>query len=257
MPTIFVSHGAPTLAIEPGQTGPMLHSLMPQSPTPRAILVISAHFESRGGHVLTAHPSPSTIYDFGGFDPALYKIQYSAKGSPELAHDISAHLAHSGFQSTIDAQRGFDHGAWAPLTYLRPQADIPVVQCSLNSNASPEEHFRLGQTLQTLRDDGVLIIGSGGLTHNLGRVFARHPSDGADPTVEAFVSFLFDALTRRAFTSLFQYRQHPLGLEHHPTAEHLMPLFVVAGASRESDQWRRHSGGVTYGLLSMDALSAT
>jgi len=256
MPTIFVSHGAPTLAIDPGHTGPMLHHLMESLPTPRAIVVISAHFESPGTHLLTANPSPATVYDFGGFDNRLYEIQYPAPGSPTLAQNICAHLHNAGFNSGIDSQRGLDHGAWVPLLYMRPEANIPIIQLSLNSRAGPSEHFRLGQSLQWLRHDGVLIMGSGGLTHNLRRIFARSPTDDPDASVEPFVQFLFDNLSNRNFENIIRYDHHPLGLEHHPTPEHLMPLMVVAGASIDSDRWQRHAGGVTYGLLSMDAFSA-
>jgi len=225
--------------------------------TPEVILVISAHWETQHGHALTGHHQPPTIHDFSGFDPALYQIHYPAPGAPQWADTIATRLRAAGFNSAVDKQRGLDHGAWVPLLYLSPAANIPVVQLSLDHAQGPKAHYRLGQLLKPLRNESVLIIGSDGLTHNLPQAFRHQPNDPADPSVEAFVEFVMRCLAQRDFERLIDYRStHPLGALHHPSEEHLMPLFVVAGASDSGDEWRRHHGGVSYSLLSMDAISA-
>ncbi len=150
-PSLFISHGSPTLALEPGESGPALTQLAASLPKPRAIVMVSAHWESHE-LVVNGNPQPETWHDFGGFSPELFAIQYPAPGLPEL---------------TRDGRRPFDHGAWVPLSLMYPQADIPVVQISLPSRQGPELQTRVGRALAGLRAQGVLMIGSGSITHNL------------------------------------------------------------------------------------------
>lgn len=166
LPALFVSHGAPTLAIEPGLAGAQLRALGSLLDRPRAIVVVSPHWMTRGVAV-TASERPETIHDFGGFPRALYDLQYPAPGSPALALRIQRRLSSAGVEARLDAQRGLDHGAWVPLLHLYPEADIPTLQVSMPYDADEAGALRLGRALAPLSSEGVLIIGSGSLTHNL------------------------------------------------------------------------------------------
>ena len=174
LPTLFVSHGSPMLALEPGTTGPVLTKVGDRLPRPKAILVISAHWLTHQP-TLSSSQAPETIHDFGGFPRALYSLQYPAPGSPELATQVQAMLKNIGLEAKLDEHRGLDHGAWVPLRYLYPQADIPVVQLSLNPSVPPKLQFALGQLLQSLSAEGVLILASGSFTHNLGELYWDQP----------------------------------------------------------------------------------
>jgi len=167
MPTLFLSHGSPMLAIEDSPTGRFLDGLGDSLPRPRAIVVASAHYLA-GAPRIGANPSPATHHDFGGFPAPLYAIQYPATGDPALAAAIAKLLGNTGIPATIDPQQRLDHGVWVPLRRMYPQADIPVVPLSIQPDTDAQAHYRLGQALAPLRDQGVLIIGSGGYSHNLG-----------------------------------------------------------------------------------------
>ena len=253
---IFVSHGAPTLALEPGLAGAMLADLGASQPAPRAILLASAHWEARGTAVTTTG-QPSTLYDFGGFPAALYALRYPAPGAPEVARSAAARLTAAGFAVREDPTRGLDHGAWVPLMHLFPSALIPVAQIALSHGEGARRHFELGQALAPLTADGVMIMGSGSLTHNLYEAF-RHPADApADPTVAEFVDWIEARLQERDIPALLDYRNRaPHARRHHPTEEHLMPLFVALGAAGPEAILVRHAGGTSFGVLSMDAFAA-
>lgn len=252
LPTIFVSHGAPTWAIEPGIIAPRLSALARGLPMPQAILVVSPHWTSRELRVITS-PAPETVHDFGGFPRALYQLQYPAPGAPELAQSLMALLAGQGYAVKADAEAGFDHGAWVPLLHMYPKADVPVVQLSMRIGDGPEDCFRIGRALAALREQGVLIIGSGSLTHNLYEF--RQGQDRPETYVKAFAFWVREALERGDVDSLLDYRRlAPHAERAHPTEEHLLPLFFALGAAgSDSVGVRCIEGGITHGVLSMDA----
>lgn len=166
LPALFISHGSPMLALEPGASGTALAHLAAGMGRPRAILVVSAHWESNE-LLIGSSPNPATWHDFGGFPPALYAMQYPAPGAPEVALEVQHLLAAADIPSRLDPERPLDHGAWVPLSLMYPQADIPVLQLSLPSHAGPALQVRIGQALASLREHDVLLIGSGSITHNL------------------------------------------------------------------------------------------
>ena len=182
LPSWFLSHGSPMVALEPSPARDFLAGLGNSLPRPRAILVLSAHHDAayqNGRATVTASPAPPTIHDFGGFPEELFAMRYPAPGDPALAQRVVDLLAAHGLTVAADPERGLDHGAWVPLSVIYPDADIPVVQLSIASNASPEWHYALGQALAPLRDEGVLVIGSGSITHNLRAFFTTRPAIGA------------------------------------------------------------------------------
>jgi len=252
LPAIFVSHGAPTLAIEPGLIGPRLAALSKSLPKPRAIVVVSPHWMSRELRVMT-NPAPQTMHDFGGFPRPLYKIQYPAPGSPDTAQLVIAALQDHGYTVQADAEEGFDHGAWVPLLHLYPDADVPVIQLSMRIHDEPAACFKIGQSLSALRERGVLIIGSGSLTHNL---YEFRQGQGAPATyVKAFAFWVREALERGDLDALLDYRRRaPHAERAHPTEDHLLPFFFALGAAG-SDRVDVHciEGGITHGVLAMDA----
>jgi 4,5-DOPA dioxygenase extradiol len=252
LPTIFVSHGAPTLAIEPGLIGPRLAALAKSLPRPRAILVVSPHWMTRELRVMT-NPAPKTMHDFGGFPRSLYKIRYPAPGSPDIAQDVITALQDHGYAVQADAEEGFDHGAWVPLLHMYPAADIPVVELSMRTHDGPEECFKIGQSLSALREQGVLIIGSGSLTHNLYEF--RQGQDTPATYVKAFAFWVRETLEHGDLAALLDYRRSaPHAERAHPTEDHLLPLFFAAGAASQDRGNVRHiDGGISYGILSMDA----
>ena len=165
-PALFVSHGAPTIVIDDTPARHFLAGLASGLPAqPDAIVIISAHYDEPLASITSA-ARPSTIHDLGGFPAELYRMRYSAPGSPDLAQRISELLQGAGIANRLDPERGFDHGTWTPLILAWPEGDIPVVQLSINSRETPEYHYRLGQALEQLRDENILIIGSGAITHN-------------------------------------------------------------------------------------------
>lgn len=256
LPTLFVSHGAPTFAVEPGVIGPKLSALGRafgrDFPRPRAVLMVSPHWMPATLQITTA-TRPETLHDFGGFPPALYQLQYAAPGAPDVASQVIGLLAAQGMAVQANPERGLDHGAWVPLMYLFPDADVPVLQLSLPRSQDPRLFLQLGRALAALRTQGVLVTGSGSLTHNLYEFSG--PRDDIDPYVTAFAGWVRDTLARGDLDTLLDYRrQAPEAVRAHPTDEHFMPLFVALGAA--GDRWttnRAIDGGVAYGILSMDA----
>lgn len=251
LPTLFVSHGSPMFAVEPGLAGPALSALGRRLPRPQAVLAVSPHWMTREPRVATTR-APQTIHDFGGFPDVLYALNYPAPGHSGLAARTVELLQAAGWGAQGDAQWGLDHGAWVPLTYLYPQADVPVFQLSLPARLDGARAYALGQSLAQLRDEGVLIVGSGSLTHNLHDV-EREPAP-AEPYAKAFAQWISDTLHLRDHQRLQQTMAlAPHAQRAHPTAEHLWPLMVAAGAAGTEAAVTRIDGGITYGALSMDA----
>ncbi|MBS0579478.1 MAG: dioxygenase [Proteobacteria bacterium] len=252
LPSLFVSHGAPTFAVEPGTAGPRLRALGEALPRPRAILIISPHWMTEELTV-SASAAPPTIHDFGGFPAQLYALRYPAPGDPALAGRIAELLKAQGRTVRSDALRGLDHGAWVPLTYLYPGADVPVVQLSLPVRYGAGDAYELGRLLAPLAAEGVLIIGSGSLTHNLAEFRGRGAEEAAD-YVRRFVSWSRTAVARGDSSAIIDYlHSAPDARRAHPTSDHYLPLPFAMGAGPPDTPGRVIDGGVVYGMLSMDA----
>lgn len=249
-PAYFISHGAPTLAIEPSPAREFLSGFGTTLGSPKAIAVISAHWESPEVRV-GATAAPETIHDFGGFPDALYQIRYAVPGAPDVAAKAAELLDAAGIPATLDPARGLDHGAWVPLSLLRPEADIPVFQVSVQPRLGPAHAARVGAALAPLRDHGVILLGSGSLTHNL-RALDWRAGVVADPRAAAFSDWIDAAIAADDRAALLDYRARaPHAAFHHPTEEHLLPLFAALGASAGAG--RRIHTSAAFGNLMMDA----
>lgn len=250
-PVYFISHGAPTLALdETDPTHRFLRDLGKSLKTPSAALVVSAHWEANVPS-LGAVEHPETIYDFYGFPQALYQIRYPAPGSPSLARKAAQLLEQSGLKVKVDEQRGLDHGAWIPLMLMYPAADVPVVQLSVQVAEGPHHHYALGQALRPLRDEGVLIICSGSLTHNLGEADLHWAEKTLPAWVEEFRSWVQSTVEHGRTEELLDYENRaPHARRNHPRDEHFLPLFVAIGAS---DRGERVHADAAYRTLAMDA----
>ena len=253
LPTLFISHGSPMLALQDSPARRFLLELGKTLPRPKAIVVASAHWETLARPAVDFARQPDTIHDFGGFPRALFEMTYPAPGSPELAERVAALLEEAGYAPGKIPERGLDHGAWVPLTLMYPEADIPVLQVSILRGADPAEHERLGKALTALRDEGVLVIGSGSLTHNLYE-FRGQPIDSpVQDWVSEFGDWMKQKLDANDRQAVLDYRRlAPHAVRNHPTEEHLLPLFVAMGAAGEQYQARRLHGSFEYGVLAMD-----
>lgn len=253
MPALFISHGSPMLALEPARPAhQFLKGAAQHWPRPRAILTISAHWET-AAPAIGAAVQPETIHDFYGFPPELYRLHYPAPGAPELAAAIRDRLAAAGIAATLDAQRGLDHGAWSPLLLVYPRADIPVLQLSVQSRLTPAHHMALGAALRPLRDEGVLILGTGSLTHNL-RMLDWNDAGAVMPWAQDFSDWMHDRLLARDDGALADYRaQAPHAQMAHPTDEHLLPLYVALGAATPGIAAERLHASFALGSLSMES----
>ncbi len=269
-PAVFVSHGSPMLPLEPGSAAPMLTELGAELRTRalRAVLVLSPHWMTRGLAVGSC-ARPGTLHDFGGFDPALQRLRYPVAGDPELARRVAALLAEAGLAVALDPERGLDHGVWVPLRLMLPEGDLPVVPLSMPWPLDAQGAWRLGRLLAPLRDQGVLLLGSGSLTHNLHEFRASATvSDAAEPYVLEFSAWMRDAIARGDAQALLEWKTRaPHARRAHPSDEHLLPLHWVLGAALANAPVggpatmgaepppapRYWPGGVHYGMLSMDA----
>ncbi|MBP6345290.1 class III extradiol ring-cleavage dioxygenase [Neisseriaceae bacterium CLB008] len=253
LPVLFVSHGSPMMAIEPGVVGPKLQDLgqkLLARHTIKAVLVVSAHWQTESSVGITAQAQPGVIHDFYGFPPALYELDYDTAGAPDWAMTLHGLLAAAGVPAQLSQDRGLDHGAWVPLRYLFPEADQAVVQMALPHPLSGQQAYDLGRLLQPLRDQGVLIVGSGSLTHNL-RDLGR--SALAAPYVIEFTQWIKEKLASKDVASIVDYRVlAPHAVRAHPSEEHFLPLLVALGASVGSDAVAVMEGGIEYEALSMD-----
>lgn len=254
MPTVFVSHGAPTLALDDGPARRFLAGLGTLLGRPRAVVIVSAHWEADEVRV-TAAERPVTIHDFFGFPAPLYELRYPAPGAVGLAGDIVELFTAAGYAAVADPARGYDHGAWVPLSLMYPAADVPVLQVSINPGRSPAYHWRLGRVLGALRATGVLVIGSGSMTHNL-RDFRqqRHAVDAhVEAYAEDFTEWFAEHLAAGDLEALLAYRERaPAAARAHPTDEHLLPLYVALGAAGVSWSAARVHHSFMHGAIAMD-----
>ncbi len=246
-PALFLPHGAPTFALAPGPAGQAIAAFSKRLQTPEAILIASAHWNT-AAPVLGSSIRLETIHDFWGFPDALYDLHYPAKGSPELAHRAAKLL------DGRTEERGLDHGAWIPLRFLCPDASIPVVPLSIQYGMSPLHHFEMGRKLASLREEGVLIVSSGNLTHNLSHY--RPGMKDIPSYVLEFSGWFREKLKQQDIELLLNYRKHAPGAQlAHPTDEHLLPLFIALGAAGDDFETEIIHQGVQEGMLAMDAFA--
>ena len=247
--TLFLSHGSPMHALQPGAVRGVWESLGRTLPRPTAVLIASAHWET-DIPALTGSASPETIHDFYGFPKPLYQIRYPAPGAPGVAARAVELLEQKNFKAVADPARGLDHGAWSPLLYMYPEANVPVVQVAVQTGLGPKHHLDLGRALAPLAAEGVLIIGSGHLTHNL-----RERSNGEPAAyVLEFQDWVKQRIDGHDLDGLADYRRlTPNGARAHPTDEHFLPLFVALGAAGPDYRAERLYDGIEMGTLAMDA----
>lgn len=250
-PVLFVSHGAPNIVTEANAASAFLRGFAHDWSGVRAVVAVSAHWETEQPRVGAA-ARPETIHDFGrGFGPALFAMQYPAPGDPALAGEIASLLREAGLDAATDAARGLDHGVWTPMMLMRPEADIPVVPVSIQPAAGPDGALRLGRALAPLREQDVLILASGALTHNLREVDWRG-GERAAPFAADFADWTAERIAAGDLDGLRRYRElAPSAVRNHPEEEHLLPLHVAMGAGGLHGAERLHAS-FTYGALAMD-----
>ena len=250
-PVFFISHGAPTFALEPGLLGPQLQKRGARLADVKAVLVVSPHWQTRDVKVTTTQ-TPETVHDFGGFPAELYTLQYPAPGQPALANAAAQLLTDAGFATGLDAQRGLDHGAWVPLYHQLPKADVPVFQVSMPASLTTAQAVDMGRALAPLRAQGVVIVASGSMTHNLYEI--QQPDAQPEAYAQEFAAWVRTAVQAHAVKPLINYRSEaPHAARAHPTQEHFLPLLVALGAQQDGDTVQVLDGGMTHGVLSMES----
>lgn len=250
MPSLFISHGAPTFALEPGRLGPALKAIGAQLGRPKAVVVVSPHWMTRHPQVASS-ARPETIHDFYGFDPALYDLVYPAPGHPILATRILERLREAGWPAQRAPGQGLDHGVWVPLRYLFPEADVPVVQVSLPEDLDGRSAFDFGRALAPLAEEGVPIVGSGSLTHNL---FDFRMGASELGYVEEFAGWVRERVEAGDVEAVKgALERAPAAERAHPTPEHFLPLPLALGAAPTLEPVTPVRGGIAHGILAMDA----
>lgn len=258
IPSVFVSHGAPSLLLEPDSPGRRFLGGLGESMDktwgrPRAVLCVTAHWETETPAVGAA-PAPETIHDFYGFPDILYEMRYAAAGAPEVAALAAEAITAAGLDGAMDETRGLDHGTWVPLMLMYPRADVPVAQLSVQPGRGPRAHLELGRALAPLRDQGVLVLGSGGAVHNLDD-YRQGATDPA-PWAAAFEDWLVERVEEGAADDVAEYRdRHADGARAHPGDEHFLPLLVAMGAAGDQTRGRTLHRGFEHGSLSMAAFA--
>ena len=254
LPTLFVPHGAPTFALDPGAAGAVMQQTAAALPRPRAIVIVSPHWDTEVASVGSAK-TPATIHDFYGFPQALYALDYPATGSRDASHEVIAAIAKAGLPVVEVASQGLDHGAWIPLRLMFPKAEVPVIPLSVQSHLGVPGAYALGRALAPLVDQGFLVIGSGNLTHNLGDYRIARQNGGQVPAyVHDFPDWLAQKIMQRDVSALLDYRhQAPEAARAHPSDEHLQPLYVALGAAGDTPGVERLYKGVSDYVLAMDA----
>ena len=256
-PILFISHGAPTLLIDGSSTNQFLRNLgemlSKEQPKPKAILCVSAHWTTSELQVTQADRA-ELLYDFFGFPQVLYQFRYPYQGSPLAALEVMRTLTDAGFICSGDKTRGLDHGAWVPLALMYPHADVPIVQISVQPSHSALHHFKVGESLRALRNEGYLIVASGGLTHNLRAFRGQELDTPIMPQAKKFLEHFLPLAQKGDIETLMQWREQiPEARWNHPTPEHLLPYFVALGAAHNPKAELLHSD-VAYGFLSMATL---
>lgn len=228
LPGLFISHGSPMMVLDPQQTGPALARLSFNLPKPKAIVVMSAHWESTALEVSTS-ARPETWHDFRGFPEALYDIRYPAPGDPVLAEKILSMFADAHIPAYANRTRPRDHGVWAPLIHMYPDADIPVIEISLPRNYTAESLYEIGQCLAILREQQILLIGSGSITHNLSELNWESDHAAVPVWASTFRNDIVNKLSNNHFAEVLDVNSLPYLSKNHPTLEHLTPLFFAMG----------------------------
>lgn len=255
LPVLFVSHGAPDIALQDSNFSRALESFG-REVEPHAIVIVSAHWEAPRPVRVTSSARPGVLHDFGGFPDELYRLDYPAPGDPELAREIVAMLERAGIGAAADAVRPFDHGAWVPLRFLRRAADVPALQVSLPRPRTPEDVVAMGSVLRGLRERSVLLVGSGGAVHNLSRLRLGDREAPPDRWALAFENWVIDRVREGELDRLLRYREEAPGADLAvPSSEHLDPLFFAVGARRADDEFRLVHSGIEYGNLSLAAFA--
>lgn len=249
MPALFLGHGSPMNAIEDNRITRAWHKIGQDLPLPSAIVSISAHWMTRGETLVTAMAMPQTIHDFGGFPKALFEVQYPAKGAPELAAELQHALEY--IRLGHDHSWGLDHGTWSVLRHVYPEANIPVIQLSLDMNQKGDWHFAFGQALARWRDKGVLFVGSGNIVHNLSRLNWNHPDGGFD-WAEEFDAFSAAKISSGDFLPLVNFEQLGTAAQLSiPTTDHYLPLLYILGMQQRSETASFPVSGLQMGGISM------
>lgn len=249
MPAYFFAHGAPSIVLEDNEYTDLLKQFRHETPKPRGIVLFSAHWEE-SVQTVGAADTFDTIYDFGGFQDELYRMTYPAKGDAELGEQVKRLFAEHGIESAANDKRGLDHGAWAVLKLLYPEADIPVVSLSVNRYLPNAQQYAIGQALSALREQDILVIGSGGTVHNLRKLNWR--ADGVEPWAEQFDNWLEDKLESWDTEALFRYEElAPHATEAVPTSEHFIPLLLAMGAGDAGRDAKLLHRSYQYGNLSL------
>ncbi len=250
---LFVPHGAPTFALNPGAAGAAMSAMVQRLSAPRAIVVLSPHWETRIPTVSTA-TQLETIYDFYGFPQELYNINYPATGCPEVANEVASALRYAGFEVDESSEHGLDHGAWQPLRQMFPDADVPIVPLSMQPHEGPEHAFRVGQALSGLAEKNIWVIASGNITHNLRDWHTAASTHTQTPAyVQQFADWVFEKLSAHDVSSLLNYRQLSVeGRQAHPGEDHFLPLFVALGAAGADAMPQAFYRGVSDYVIAMD-----
>lgn len=247
MPVVFVSDFGPMPAVESDDYTEALHALGRGLPRPRAVVVMSGHWEARGTLAVTAAEQPAVIHDYHGFPPHFYEVDYPAAGDPALAERTVKLLSEGGFPARTDHKRGLDHGAWVPLSRVYPEADVPVVQLTVPAGAEPGVLMAVGRALAPLRDEGVLLVGAGTLVHNLRLVHFHGKHDPPDAWAVEFERWIGERLDWGTLDEIADYRRlAPHAATAAPTTEHFDPLFFVLGAA-DGDPVTHHYQAIRWG----------
>jgi 4,5-DOPA dioxygenase extradiol len=249
-PALFISHGSPMVAVEEGPYQAALRSLGTRLAGVRAVVVLSAHWLTRGQVAVSSAERPETIHDFGGFPEALHRLRYEAQGSTEVAQRVADHLRMAGWSTWLEP-RGLDHGAWVPLRHALPAPKVPVLQVSMPYGRPPHELLALGRALRPLREQGVMLVGSGGVTHNLRQVRFEGKDAPLDAWAQDFDRWVWERLEERRPEALAKYADAPGARLSVPTTDHFDPLLCAAGAAQDGEHPVSLHQGFEYGNLSM------
>jgi len=252
-PAFFISHGSPMLAIDNSETAQFLSKLGQTIAPPKAIVVFSAHLDIADDVIITSGNKPDLIYDFYGFPQPLYEIKYPAPGSPVLANKMATILKAGGVSPRLDSTLGWDHGVWMPLYLMFPEANIPIVQISISSALGSKHNYTIGNLLASLREEGVMFIGSGGISHNLRELFSAQPTPNREKKVDMFTSWVAEQLEQKNPEALVNYMDEaPYVLFNHPTQEHFLPLINILGSTKNEKVSRIHNA-IQNEVLALDA----